>query len=52
MILIESENDLHHKVVSLIRKKYNNNCLMITGLGEFQTTSMRSPILYYMYRLI
>ena len=37
MVLIESEKDLHHKVVSFIRRKYDN-CLMIAGLGELQTT--------------
>ena len=41
MFLIESENDLHHKVVSFIRKKYNDICLMVAGLGEFQTTSIK-----------
>ena len=38
MLLIKSENDLHCKIVSFIRKKYED-ALMIAGLGENQTTS-------------
>ena len=37
MLLIESENDLHYKIVSFIRKKYED-ALMIAGLGENQCT--------------
>ena len=38
MILIENENDLHCKIVSFIRKKYED-ALMIAGLGENQISS-------------
>ena len=36
-LVIESENDLHHKVVNFIRSKYPQT-LMIAGLGENQIT--------------
>ena len=35
MLLTESENDLHYKIVSFIRNKYDN-ALTIAGLGEYQ----------------
>ena len=35
---IETEYDLHTKVVDFIRKKYNDIILMIPGLGELQRT--------------
>ena len=38
MLLIESENDLHYKIVSFIRKKYDN-ALMIAGPGENQISN-------------
>ena len=37
-LLIESEYDLHCKVVSFIRSKYPEEALMIAGLGENQRT--------------
>ena len=36
--MIESEKDLHYKIVSFIRDKYPE-ALLIAGLGELQTTS-------------
>ena len=36
-LLIETENDLHCKVVDFMRNKYEN-ALMIAGLGENQIT--------------
>ena len=37
VIRIETENDLHYKVVDFIRNKYKN-ALMIAGLGENKKT--------------
>ena len=35
MVIIESENDLHYKIVQFIRNKYED-ALMVAGLGELQ----------------
>jgi hypothetical protein len=39
-IIIQSENDLHFKVVQFLRKHYSK-ILFVTGLGELQSTSYK-----------
>ena len=46
MTMIADEKQLHHKVVSFLRKKYDYSILMILGLGKYQNRKINRICAY------